>query len=360
MEIYVFNSSIELQGILESYISLRWVRKYSSCGEFEVHAQLTVTNLALLAKGNIVYKTDDLEAGYIKYRRLTLDANGAEIIVAKGKFMTGYLGQRIAWSLENISDTTEVAIRQLVTNHCINPTNTDRIIPLLALGALKGYAGAIDYQCLYKNILSEVEALAAKAELGIRTLINVSAKTLTFDLYQGVDRRSTQSTNARAIFSKEYENVLHQEYTDSDLNYRNIALVGGASEGAAKELITAGATSSGINRYELFYDASKVEKRDLLTAEYEAKLLESGLLILNEYQTESSFESTINTSGNLVYKTDFDLGDLVTCVSKSWGVTVHPRITEVEEVYENAGRVVNITYGTAAPTLLDVIKRTVK
>ena len=58
-----------------------------------------------------------------------------------------------------------------------------------------------------------------------------------------------------------------------------------------------------------------------------------------------TFESKINIRSNLIYKEDFDLGDVVTCISKKWGITIDSRITEIEEVYEEDGFNVNVVFG---------------
>jgi hypothetical protein len=62
MELYVFNSSRQLAGIVESFEYLRWTRRYSQCGSFELKAIATPENTALLKAGNILWKSDDEEA----------------------------------------------------------------------------------------------------------------------------------------------------------------------------------------------------------------------------------------------------------------------------------------------------------
>ncbi len=46
-------------------------------------------------KEKIFYKKDDSEAAYVEYRNLKQDAEGKEILVVKGKFITGYLDRWI-------------------------------------------------------------------------------------------------------------------------------------------------------------------------------------------------------------------------------------------------------------------------
>lgn len=359
MELYIFDRDFNFKGIFEGYYSLRWIRRYSKCGGFELHCSLTSETLNLLKKGNIIWKKDDLEAGYIEYRNLTQDEEGKEILVIKGRFLTGYIGRRIIWGIENLNTISELGIRELINKNCINPTNIDRKIDSLILGELKNYTEKLNYQVSYKNLLEEIESIVNVSELGIRTLFDLENKQMIFDIYKGLDRTAGQSKNAPAIFSREFENVLEQEYTDSLNNYKNVGLIAGEGEGTARQLAVVG-QGIGLKRYETFIDARDLQKETMTVEEYEAKLKDRGITKLAEYKEIETFESKIDVRSNLVYKKDFNLGDLVTCTSKEWGITVDTRITEIEEVYEEDGFNVNVVFGNNIPTLIDVIKREVK
>lgn len=367
MELYIFDRGLNFQGILESYFSLRWIRRYAKSGEFELHCSLTPGALELLQRGNIVWKKDDLEAAYIEYRNLKQSVEGKEILVVKGRFLTGYLNRRIIWGIENLNTTSELAIRELVKRNVINPIDTDRKIDLMALGEVKNYTQVINKQVSYRNLLETVEDIANTSELGIRTLIDIQNKQMVFDIYEGLDRSAGQSVNPPAIFSREFENILEQEYTDSLNNYRNTVLVAGEGEGSDRVLVPIEG-GQGLDRYELYVDArdlQSVKQVDgteipIPTEEYKKMLEDRGKAKLAECKGIETFESRINIRSNLEYKNDFDLGDIVTCTSKKWGVTIDTRITEIEEVYEEDGYNVNVTFGNNIPTLIDVIKREVR
>ena len=363
MELYIFDSSLSFVGLMDNFTSLQWIRRYAKYGDFELHCSLNPDNLALLARGNIVWKKDDPEAGYIEFRQMDQDTEGKETLVIKGKFLSGYLNRRIIWGQEILQATAETAMRTLVTKHSISPTDTDRIIPSLILGGLNGYPQAVNYQTSYKNLLDEVENLCGLSELGYRVSFDVTNKKLVFEVYAGLDRSVNQSINPRCIFSKEFENILTQQFTDSLNNFRNLALVGGMGEGAARKLVTIGA-STGLGRFEMFDDAKDltnvVDEVTLTDPEYTATLVDRGNSKLAETQEIQTFDSTINLNSNLVYRADFDLGDIVTCTSKKWGLTLDTRITEIKEIYEEAGPSINVTFGNNIPTLLSIIKQRIK
>ncbi len=364
MELYVFDRDLNFQGILENYFSFRWLRKYSKCGEFELHCGLSAETINLLRKGNVIWKKDDLEGACIEHRNLKQDVEGRETLVVQGKFLTGYLGRRIIWGIENLNTTSENAIRGLINKNAITPSNTDRKIDLMVLGGTKGYTGNIDKQVSYANLLETVEEIALTNELGIRTLLDMENKQMLFDIYKGVDRTASNGINPPAIFSQEFENILEQEYTDSLNNYRNTVLVAGEGEGSDREFIAL-ENGQGLDRYEMFVDARDLQSKDendnvIPISEYRKLLEDRGRSKLSEHKEIETFDSKVNLNSNLVYKEDFDLGDIVTCISKQWGITIDTRITEIEEVYEESGKQINVVFGNNMPTLIDVMKREVR
>ena len=363
MELYVFDRELNFIGLLDNFFSLRWVRRYHRTGEFELHCPLNVHTLELLQRENIIWKQGDHEAGYIKYRQLGQDAQGQEVLIVKGDFLIGYLDRRIIWGQEILSGTAEVAMRTLVKKHAINPAHSERKIPLLELGQLQNYPETVEYQTSYKNLLDEVEHISSLSRLGYRVTVDLPAKRLIFEVYKGRDLTASQSTNPPAIFSNEFENVLKQEFVDSLHNYRNVALVAGAGEGTDRKLVTVG-QGTGLDRFELYVDARDLQEEDengnpIQEADYEEMLRSRGQSKLAECANLQTFECKINPFSNLRYKEDFDLGDIVTCTSKKWGVTINARITEVEEIYEQDGFSLNVTFGNSVPTLIDKIKQVV-
>lgn len=361
MEVLIFDRNLVFKGIVEGFISLRYIRKYFERGEFELHCGLTPEALVLLKRENIIYIKGDPEAAYIEYVNLKQDEEGKEIIIVKGYFLTGYLDRRIVWGTEIINDTTEKAMRQLVDHNCINPTDPSRKINNLILGSLKGFNESVNYQVSYSNLSEEVKSLSNISSLGHRIKFDAPNKKLIFEVYKGLDRSVNQNTNPRAIFSKEFENILAQEFTDSLNNYRNLALIGGMGEGSARKLATVG-NAAGLDRFEIFADQRNLSNVDennvtLSNSAYNDLLIEKGNETLAATKEVLTFDSTINSNANLTYKKDFDLGDIVTCVSKRWDLVINARITQIEEIYEAKGQSINITFGNNVPTLIDKLKQ---
>lgn len=388
MDIKVFNRELELIGIIDNFTSLIWTRKYFKSGEFQLEAPLTNDNINLLKRENIIFKNNDTEAGFIETINITLNENNEEIIKVNGKFITSYLDRRIVWGNDILRTTAELGMRSLIDENAIN-VSSERIIPNLMLGELKGYKDKLEKSISYKSLLEAMEEIAESKELGFRNNFDYINKKIVFEVYKGVDRSVNQAAIAPCIFSRDFENILQQEYMDSLNNFKNVTLVAGAGEGAERKKTTVGYAEN-LDRFELYTDARDIsdtktisvpkknpdtgkievdENGNVIYEDVEVPLADSEYIPLLEQRgseklaenTEiKTFESTINTRGNNVYKVDYDLGDIVTVADKKWGITIDTRITEIEEVYESGEVKINVTFGNNIPTILDKMKGMIK
>jgi len=375
MNVFIFDKDITPLGIIDAYTSLQWTRRYCKAGEFTFICPVTDSNVLLLQKGNIIWPQGDKEAGFINYVNFKLDENGQETITVSGKFLTGYTSRRIIWDSFYISDTAENVMRTLVNKNMINPTITGRTIPLLSLDTVQGYTPTATYTTPDSgrdNLADILELISTAAELGHRILFDYANKALKFEVYAGLDRTTSQSVNSQAIFSRAFENVLSQEYTDSNDNLKNVALINGIFTTGSGETEVSTAVSvivgaeTGLDRYEEYIDggtqSESTEDADgntitITQANYETALENAGAADLADHAEIKTFDSVIDVRSNLVYKTDFDLGDICPCINKAWGVQVDARITEIIEAYEGSDVTVTPTFGNNVPTVFDKIKQ---
>jgi hypothetical protein len=344
MEIYIFNQSDrQLAGIIEAFEYLRWTRRYSRCGSFEMKAIATDENLALLRIGNILWKNDDEEAGLIEFVELT--GGEQEFIVVSGRFATSFLARRIVWGTEILSGDLGAALGTLINNGIIAPNLPERRIAGIA------YAGAVlnttvNTQISYKNLMEAVTDLCEAADAGIKTVFDPTVGIFSIVPYWGAD--------SNAVFSKEYENIIDQVFTRSAVDYASFALVAGEGEGADRVTVSVGG-GEGEDRHEIFVDARDLQSEDF-PDNYEDALVFRGQQKLTEQAMVQAFDATINQHGNLDYKVDFDIGSNIRAVSKRWGVSLSARITEIEESYDREGMSMNVTFGKPLLTLAQKLK----
>ena len=160
-------------------------------------------------------------------------------------------------------------------------------------------------EAAYKNLLYYEIKLSKSSNIGFRFRPDFTAKTITFELYKGLDRSISQADRNRVIFS--------DSYSKNDQLQKTVCYVGGSGEGTAKIYVTAGDdTLAGLERRETYIDASDVTSDDITDAEYKAALIQRGQTELDADVLSESFECTTEADSNFKYKSGYDLRDIVT------------------------------------------------
>lgn len=273
-EIYVLDGNLQPVGIVDSYISFIWAKRYWALGDCELYVKATIESLSLLQKNRYLARSDDDMVCQIKKIELDTDAENGNFLIVTGFDVRRYLHQRIVWWTVTIDGNLEEAIRSLVDgalgsiqlmNRSLKKTNGSR---MFFLGNSAGLPESTTEQISYKNLGQKVEEYCRLYGWGSR--VKLENENLYFELYSGADRRSS------VIFSEAYENLIATKYIEDETNLGNVALVGGQGEGPSRLKSIAG-VASGVDRYEIFVDAKDVSKSitwEELTEAY--PLIESG------------------------------------------------------------------------------------
>lgn len=350
MEIRVYNPQLQLIGIIDNYVSLIWNRKYSAAGNFELHVPITADNVNYLQIENIIAYPGAIEAGVIEDIRLEESAGKSDFAV-KGRFLESYLDRRLIYGLGmatyNFSGYLETAMRTLITNAAA--------IPLLELGELQGYSDTVTFQATYQNLLKYESKLADSVGWGFRCVPDFVDKKIVFEIYKGLDHSENQSDRIRVVFSEGFNNLNGAQYTENDQLLKTVCYVGGQGDGDDRTWVTVGdTTATGLALREVKLDATDINPNNLTPAQYEDKLRQRGdELLKNSDILIQSFECEAIPNGNFIYKTHYDLGDIVTLKKDSWGLSMDLRITEMTEIYERNKTIVTPTFGNALPATID-------
>ena len=375
MLLYVYDRDMTLLGVAEKITSLMWTRRYWSVGEFKLLLPFTPKHGEIFRKNNLIIKQGEnsaaAEAAEILYINIRKDKTGAEEIEVQGKFISHWLGKRILLNQIITTDTTPNILKKIVTETITNPKDPDRKIPGVELGEDTGIErGQIEYTSEpYTDALLATETAAKASKIGFRMRTNIKEKKHYFEVYDGRDLTADQKENRHCIFSQEFDNVGEQEYTNSVENLKSTAYVGGEEkEGAARKVVEVGETAAGLERQEVFINATDItqtytegETEHTMTDEqYIEMLKQRGAQELENYAETLNFSSNIDTFGNLKYREDYDIGDRVTCINKNWKIKINVRITEVTEVYQQGEENLEITFGESLPALLDKIRQVMK
>lgn len=360
MFLYVYDKTLTLLGIVEKITSLIWTERKYTCGEFKMLLPASSENLDLLQKGRLLVRDDDEDgvAGEILYRQIKKSVSGSETLEITGKLLAHWLGNRLRLNAAAETAKPQVLMRNAVYANAVTAgAGSARGFPLLILGTQA--ETRVQSNMYYKpeedqTVLAVCEDLAAATDTGFIIKADTAAKQFKFDTYTGADH--TQGSASPCIFSVEFENILEQEFTQSVEDEKNFAYVYGAEDSTATLPVTVG-TATGHDRKEVYINASGVKQDTMTDAQYEAALATNGENVLQQCKEKLSFFSKINAAaGNFTYGVDYRLGDKVTCINSSWGVSVDAVVTEAQTEYEKGQKTVYLTFGEALPTLLNQLK----
>lgn len=343
MDLYLLDSAWQTVAIIDDYTSLIWRRKYSNIGDFELHCASEFTGSLIMAK--YVYRPDRPETGIVE--QLCVDDSKT---IVKGRFLEALLDDYIVYPVQSYkSKTPEYIARDLVNS-----------LTEIPLGASENLGTTTDMQIIGDNLLECIYDMLNAQSLCPRVQYDYTNNTLSFSVWQGKDRRQSQDTNSWAVFSQGWDNLRSSSYIRSTKDYRNFAVVAGEGEGNARTIVTVDLSGNEHAR-KLWVDARDLRSDNLSATEYTALLVARGKEKLAEYDVVEKFDATIDTTlESLIYRIDYDLGDICTVSDVDNGITLEARLTEIEEAYENGGLTLMARFGDGYLSVPDYIRRRYK
>lgn len=357
-------SDLQLLGIVDTANSVIWHSVYFGVGDFEIYVQATPEIVALLDIGNYVTRPDDLEVGIIEKINIADDPQSGTMIAASGRFAKSLLDRRLIYNLSGTVNTpailrgnVETEVRRIVSENAIAcPFDSKRNIPVLALGAVAGLphkiidsnGAAAQKQVSYQNLLTYTDAVLEEYGLAAMVILDEDAGKLRYVVYSGTDRSVDNATGSDpVIFSKDFDNLTSSSYQYDATTEKNVALIGGAGEGLARFYSLVGATQAGLQRREMWVDASSVNRKykdgdnveqTYTDDEYRAMLDAAGMQNVNASRITEVFDGAIDVQNSaLQYNQNYTLGDIVTVQDDDIGKYVNVRLREITEVQDENG-----------------------
>ncbi|GGP07891.1 Gp37-like protein [Oceanobacillus neutriphilus] len=371
ISIRIYNRFLDLKGELDSYQSLQFGRDYHSIATFELHVNRYLHEAQKLNKGDIIALNKlSNKVAIVLTKEIALDENGkeSENFKLSGYTLDGLMSRRITvppsgTSHDRVSGSAEEVMKHFVNKNFVNPDDNRRILPHLEIAPNQNRGTHVSSESRFKNVAEELENISIQSGLGWGIFADFHTKKLIFDVFEADDlTQENLDGNNPVFFSPEFETIQSQSFVDSDTELRNVGYVGGQGEGVGRKVIQVG-KDIGWQRIETFVDVrdlgTKTEE-DLTDAEVEELLEKRGEEKMRDMETLQSLEATIltPTQGTIFkYEKDYDLGDKVDVVNKSWGILMSAPIIEFLEIYEADGLRLEATFGRSRPTFLTKIKR---
>jgi hypothetical protein len=369
--IRIITPDFQLLAEIDNYSSLFLTRKWHTVGDLELRISRHLKHTEYLVRGNLIIVDSNLNKVYIiKHREIELNQDGkvSENWLIKALSLKSVVGQRmtlppLTTAYDNKQGNAETVMKHYIDRNIVSPADPDRVIPQLSIAANQNRGTSVSWQSRYKNLAEEMINISSLSKIGWDVFLDVQQKKWVFDAVEGRDLTVNQSILPPAIFSPQFETLQSLYYTESELNYKNIAYVAGQGEGVERRIIQVG-NGTGLNRHEIFVDARDIAEQtedDPPVNRPDADIINDltirGQQQLTEFLQEQYLEGQVLTKSRLVYEKDYDLGDIVTLQNRDWNITMDIRLTEVKEIYEQSGFRIEGTFGKSMPTLIDKIKR---
>lgn len=361
----------EIIGIIDTAKSIIWHVYYYDTGDFEIYAPCNSQTVNLLVSGNYVTRPNDKHVGIIEFVDYTFNHFDGRMIIATGRMCKSILDRRLIYRLSGfsvsptiLSGNVENAARSVITDNAINCSfDSARNISALVLGAHSGSTktivdssgNATTKQVTYNNLMTWTNEFLREYEIGAFVGINDALK-LEYKCFEGVDRSVDNTAgNDPVIFSQQFDNLVSSEFVYDEQQYKNMALIGGEGEGTERFCSVVIPTQTGFDRRETFIDASNSSKKykdahgdeqTLTDSEYNKQLQAIGRQDLAGMQIKQTFDGEINLNNNVYkYKTNFNLGDLVTIQDNAINLYINTRILEIIETQDENGYNITAKYG---------------
>ena len=343
----IMDRNFNFLGQIDNYTSYMPSKSWYGIGDVELHIHQSARHTEHLQKENIIYTSAD-KAYIILHRELNSETGK---MVIKGRELKSYLSRWLIYPPSGVAYFSLNAAPETIMKAYVEATLERKGVTEIVVAPGLERGEKTSYQARYKNLADELEKLSLDSGLNWDLRLDHDMKKFVFDCYVGLDRSANQDVNANAIFSVDYDNITSQKLIDSKYGFANAALVAGQGEGEWRVVEEVGETDAGLDSYETFVDARDIE--------YDEYLADRGRQKLAELPEKLSFDSVVDTTKNLKYGTDFNLGDVVTIANKSWGITTDRIITEIKEIYEPDGFRLEVVFGEGLVTIQDKIKQLV-
>ena len=328
LEIYRDFELITMEPIFTDFF---WRRRFSRPGEFQLTTAFSREAWEYFKPydprrpnepGHVIYKRDVDEAAFIESRNVVDTIDNETMLIVRGRFLPSVLDRRQLTLAGNF--TLQSLLSNIINNNFLAGAGSFRsmaghmrllpfTIPLVNV--------SVEYQ--RRNVYEAVTALLEESRIGLRANYNFATRTIDISFYEPVKTDVT--------FSKQFANIIEQDYRDDIEMYKNVVYV-------EDRLIHNDSTHRGFNRREIAVSAPRQGESTTLT--------QTALDALNENRAIRTISSVVNPYNNqFEYLKDWTIGSEVLSESRQLGFSEREVITEITEFYDASGMNLEVITG---------------
>lgn len=351
MDLYILDSLLRRETVVDQYKSLIWTERFQSAGDFELVVQSTLENRQRFKTGLWLALSESFRCMKIETVQDKVDDDGAELLTISGPSIEIILDDRVAfnvkddlttnpkWSITDIPGNVarkvfhDICVTGILDVHDIIPYITD--VDILPTDTIPEPGDAVTVEIQPDSVYNVVKGICEPYDLGFRLLRNFDFSQLAFDVYAGVDRTSQQTTYPAVIFSTELDNFKTPTELRSISGVKNIAYV---YSNLGFEEVVATDVDPDVLGFERQVLVVKMDDIDTGTpaATVTAMMQQKGREELAKVRSFQGFDGEVSQVSQYKYGTDYQLGDLVELHGKD-GLANNMRVTEQIFVSDEEG-----------------------
>lgn len=328
MSLIVYPPDFSGRNEIANATAVQYSYYYNEIGKIIIDVPINDYNAKVLVNNSIVYETDRKFSFIIKNVKIDTKNNK---ITANGFTTNSMLNRRIIAASAKINNV-ESDIYSVINANI-------RDLPRVSTAELKGLTERTEAALVGKELLEQFIPILDGAGLGNRMTWNYRTNQHTFEIYKGVDR--TVGLDA-IIFSDEQGTATNLVITDDVSEFKNVAYISSVytreveveSEENVKETMTIEepvfeivGTATGDDRYEQWFELSLSTEENESKASFIKRVRNEGAIELGKLIRKLQFSITINP---IELGKVYDIGDIVTCVSKRFGVKFNARVIGIK------------------------------
>lgn len=344
MEIRISTQDREEAHILAAYESLIWSPAYNEAGTF---------SLVIDRQYYRYFKEDSIiEVGIDnKYQGLfeymtDLDNLDSQTVTIQGHFLTQILNRRV---FTNVLDYDNVNLGTFI-DEMMRKTFLDPDPKRHMNFVVDYYPDKLRYEKVTvasepSDLLTLLYSVAQEHDFGVNVFLDDDC-VYHLQLYKGDDKTLGSSADTPVILSKDWDTAYQIVYTYSNENTKTFAYsVAGTDENRLVYAIEPQAESGLKRREAIFASNIMLEEEmeestyaELVKAEMRTMMLDYGAVELLECEISDKYE----------YRTDINIGDVVTVDSLALSLEISARILSAEEVWDKTGYSISVSIGSSA------------
>lgn len=364
MDLYIYGPTLAPIGVIDEISSLLWTRNFREPGTFALEVPFSAKANGMLTRGNFVRKADSMELRRIDSRAYARTGEDIDVIRVSGQDALGWASWRVLLEDTELTGNPSAVCADLVRNAIGESAEADRMISFLRVtGGTDGYDNETFAWKQGTDVLSAVTDVLQAYDIGFDCELNASETRLSLSFRASRNRTAKQTALHPAVFRPDWGTLGEHTYTEADGGLKTFAYAMWQPpdyyDADLKIWITPPEEPFTVTTNHV-----GAGRREIMLSTYEAKTLalakQMALLDLTACVMDKTFAGNIDTSDALVYKTDFDLGDRVTIIDETWGVSGEETITRVEERYDDGVLRISATFGDGEPNFNNELIRMIR